>query len=73
MVEFPLEEELERLLRRGLNELLTLEELRGTALMKPLVVYSLLLALIDRNEPQPALAASLPSESYPDLGQARGG
>ena len=71
-VEFPPEEELDRLLRKGLNELLTLEELRETALMKPLVVYSLLLALIDRGEPQPALAVSLPGESYPNFGQARG-
>lgn len=54
-VEFPEEQRMEARTRRAFNLMSVLEPVRGTELSKPLQAYALALALIDAEEPVPAL------------------
>jgi len=64
-VEFSEEEWLDRVMRRALDALLEMTQLQGTALTKPHIVYSLLLALIHSVEAVPVLTPFVGSPPSP--------
>jgi hypothetical protein len=59
--DFPEEKDLDQRLSAGLDQLLAWDSIHHTSLMKPFVVYSLLLAIMHARKSVPVLESTFPS------------